>query len=296
MFERILVPLDGSPLAEAILTQLRPVLLRKDAEILFVQSVAPPLGMEGGGAMMLQTQLASAQEYLGRMVQELSSQGVRARFVFRLGGPAPVILAVAEEERASLIALATHGRTGFSRFVLGSVAEKVVRASPVPVLAVRSFGSDATPIGPKPLSIRKILVAVDASNYSLDVVAPAVEMAKLFEAEAVVLNVCEGHPQCAVPVPQLNYACEHFEAAGVRAAPVMRIGDPAVQILEECRAQSAGLIAMATHGRSGPSRWVLGSVAEKVLRASSAPLLLARSGSVSPGGPKGSQIRESASA
>jgi len=281
MFERILVPLDASPLAEAVLTQLRSVLLRKDSEVILLQAALPPAGMDAGVIGVDELFVSRARSYLASLERDLAAQGVRVRSIVRTGGPAEVILSVSEEVDASLIALATHGRSGIPRWILGSVAEKVIRASRVPVLAVRSFrtpGPEAAPVGREALSIRKILVPIDDSNHSLEVVPPAVELAKLYGSKAVILHVCEGHPACSVPVPQLNYAYEHFAAAGVEAIPVMRMGDAPVQILEECRAQDADLIAMSTHGRSGPSRWMLGSVAEKVLRAATVPLLLARSG------------------
>src|SRR5204863_2868447 len=94
------------------------------------------------------------------------------------------------------------------------------------------------------------------------------------------LNVCEG-PECAVPVHQMRQAYERLRAASVPAEPHVKQGDPALQILDTCRDTGADLIAMTTHGHSGISRWVLGSVAEKVLRGANVPLLGLRTSGVS---------------
>lgn len=279
MFDRILVPLDGSELAEAVLTQVRRLLFRKDAEVILVQAVSVPPGIEADVGRVLETLRAGAAAYVAGVEGRLAAQGARVRSLVRVGGAGEVILRAAEEERAGLIAMSTHGRSGIARWVLGSVAEKVVRASPVPVLAVRSFsgtGREAAPTGDRELAFKRILVPIDASNLSLEVVPAAAGLAGLFEATVLLLHVCEDHPQCAVAVPQMTEAHERFRKAGVAVEPLMKKGDPAVQILEACRETSADLIALSTHGRSGLTRWVLGSVAEKVLRACGVPLLAVR--------------------
>jgi nucleotide-binding universal stress UspA family protein len=276
MFERILVPLDGSELAEGVLAQVRRILFRKDSEVLLVRAVTLPPGMGVEPGRVLESLRSQAVVYLKGLEQKFSSQGVRVRSVVRDGGPAEVILDVAEKEKASLIALSTHGRTGLARWILGSVAEKVVRASPIPVLAVRSF-EGTTPIAATELALKKIVVAIDAADLSLGVLGPAIEMARLFGSQVFLVNVCEGHPACSVPVPQMTRAHEQFRGAGVSVEPLMMQGDPASGILDACTEKRADLIAISTHGRSGVSRWMVGSVAEKVLRAATVPLLVVRS-------------------
>lgn len=286
MFERILVPLDGSPLAEAILSQVRRILFRKDAEIILAQAVSVPTMMEGDVSRVLSAIEQQATAYLKGLEKRLADQGARVRYVVRVGTPAETILDISERERVSLIAMSTHGRSGLSRWVFGSVAEKVLRASAAPLLLVRSFAPDGNgklvPAAGE-LRLTKILVPIDASDTAMEIVPAAAELARLLGAHVLVLNVCEEHPQCSVPVPQITHAYERFRDAGLTTEPLMKKGDPAEQILEACREQSADLIAMSTHGRSGVTRWVLGSVAEKVLRAATVPLLLVRSSRTSTG-------------
>jgi nucleotide-binding universal stress UspA family protein len=280
MFERILVPLDGSVLAEAILGQVRRLLFHKDAEILLVRAVTMPRPIEAGAVELPAILMSQAKTYLAGIVQRLSSQGARVRSLVREGDAPEVLIDIAQEERATLIAMSTHGRTGLARWALGSVAERVLRASPVPVLALRSFTGthpNAVPARPDEVSLGRILVPVDAAELSLDVVPAARELARLFGSQVFLLHVCEG-PACSVSVPQMTRAYEEFHAAGVQAEPLMKHGDPAGQILDTAEERGADLIAMATHGRTGTSRWMLGSVTERVLRSSHVPLLVVRGG------------------
>src|SRR5690349_4797781 len=173
MIERILVPLDGSATAEAALDHLRPLLHVKDSEVLLVQVVPVLPAFEGAWAEAPQALTAlqeSGEAYVGKIRTRLESQGARVRSVVRVGFPAETILNLAEKEGTTLIAMTTHGRTGLSRWALGSVAEKILRASPVPVLVVRSFvrGPTGEPVfaAGKDLSFRKILVCVDNSDLS----------------------------------------------------------------------------------------------------------------------------------
>lgn len=274
MIERILVPLDGSELAAQILAQVRRILFFKDAQVILVRAVPEPRGVEGDTVEFPQVLMSQATKYLDELARELTAQGARVQAIVRQGYPAQVILDVAAEEKATLIAMSTHGRTGIDRWTFGSVTEKILRASRIPVLAVHSF-EGRKKVGPAELAFEKILVPISTSELSLEVVAPALEFARLFGSHVVLLNVCNGM-ECTIPVPQITEAFARFREAGVSVEPLMKQGDPAAEILDTCRGQKAGLIAMTTHGRTGPSRWMLGSVTEKVLRNSVVPLLVVR--------------------
>ncbi len=272
MFVRILVPVDGSPLAEAVLEHLEPLVARTQAELLLVRAyMLPPVDVSYA-ALMAQMR-ADTERDMTALVARLKSRGLNARGVVREGFAADTILRVAEEEGASIIAMTTHGRSGLPHFVLGSVTEKVARASPVPVLIVRSF------VGAAPArrdAIRRILLPVDGSDTSLQVVPAVAALAKALDATVVVLNVLEPGPANAAASPQIKEAYARLQAAHVRVEPALHQGDPASEILNACAGLDAHLIAMTTHGRSGLTRWALGSVTEKVLRAATVPLLVVR--------------------
>jgi nucleotide-binding universal stress UspA family protein len=278
MFDRILIPLDGSMLAESVLIQVRRLLARRDAELILLRVVTLPPAVEADAGEPLDLLWARATEYLQKVSGRLACEGLRVRCKVVEGFPANKILEVAKKEKASLIAMSTHGRTGLSRWVFGSVTEKVLRASPVPVLAVPSFlgvGGDAVPRGARELPFRKILAPMAAEEMSLEVLPPLAEFARLFGSTVRLLHVCDW-VECTVPMHELRMAYERLREEGVSAEPELKQGDPAVGILESCRQEGADLIAMTTHGRSGVGRWVMGSVAEKVLWASNVPLLVVR--------------------
>jgi nucleotide-binding universal stress UspA family protein len=273
VFDRVLIPLDGSPRAEAVLPRLRRLLQAKPAEILLVQAVTLPVGVELEAAQVLAAEHAQAVSYLEALARRLAGEGLRARPIVRSGGAGEAILDVVEQEKPDLVAMTSHGRSGIARWILGSVAEKLLRASPVPVLALRSFEASGAPAVDREL--RRILVGV-GSDGALEVLDAVIALAKPFGAHVLLLNVCEGHPQCAVPVPWMTRAYERIAAAGLTAEPLMKVGEAAHEILEASKEQSVDLVALTTHGRKGPSRWLLGSVAERLLRSSTLPLLVVR--------------------
>ncbi len=292
MFERILIPLDGSPRAELILGQVAKILRRKDSEIILLRVVDLPAE---GSPDAARRERAQAHQYVHGLAGRLASQGVRARSCIAEGPAAQAILDQAAQQEATLIAMTTHGRTGISRWLVGSVAEKVVRSSRVPVLLIRSFLP--TPLGDiqaataVELSFRKILVPTDGSPAAESVMGPAAELAQLFESRVMVLHaeppvVIPGHGEMGIlPVlpptpsekdPVTVPAAEGFRGLGLASYRRTVVGDAAGVILDQAQADGVELIAMATHGRSGFSRWVLGSVAERVLRHAVIPVLLVR--------------------
>jgi len=302
MFERILVPLDGSSRAEVILTQVARLLRLKDSEIILCQSSHVPLEFHTTRTAAIDERMrADARSYLDGVARRLSDQGARVRVIVGNGSPAEMILEIAANEGATMIAMSTHGRSGIARWIMGSVAEKVVRASTVPVLLVRSFSrspqGDLHPAVAQELAFQRILVPVDGSPASTAVVEPALKFGKLAGAEMRVLHV---RPMLITPSPILpgmeagtsivplptippdedpvvTAVADRFRASGLKVLHVSVEGDPAAEILDRSATQGVDLIVMGTHGRSGVSRWLTGSVAERVLRESIVPLLLVRS-------------------
>jgi|SRR5579864_8764894 len=297
MFERILVPLDGSPRAEVILAQLGPILRRQDAEVLLTRALlhdpGDSLWARGTDLARVTRELRDeAVAYLRRTADRLSAEGVRARACHPEGPLPEAILEAARKEHATLIAMTTHGRTGLARWIPGSVAEKVVRASEIPVLLVPSFPrgprGERTPALAKEIRFDRILVPVDGSEFSLAIIPAATEFARLFEAEVTV--VCVDSPTLLPMIPGVDSlddllvpietrslpTVECFRKSGVRVSSACLWGDPASQIVDYSASKGMNLITMATHGRSGVARWFMGSVAERVLHSSGVPLLLVR--------------------
>ena len=143
MYERVLIPLDGSELAETILPFAEQVAGPLDAEVVLLQVVEPPspiAGLGTGGIVSpdaLYLRQVEAKRYLDAVAGRLQGKGLRVRTVLGLGTPASEIAATARAECADLIAMTTHGRSGVKRAIFGSVAEEVLRSADIPVLAIR---------------------------------------------------------------------------------------------------------------------------------------------------------------
>ena len=301
MFERILIPLDGSPRAELILGQVGRVLWRKDSEIILLRIIDLPnlendllTGRRMNYPAMVDREREEAERYIHDLALRFREQGAKVQGRIAEGPAAETILEQSTVEGATLIAIATHGRTGLSRFIFGSVAEKVLRGSRIPVLLVRSFRrdlhGDLEPATATELRFRKILVPTDGSPASLAAVDSAKTFAQLFDSEILVFHadwplILPGTELGAMPIlpptaskqdPVTLQVSERFSQAGLRTTRLTALGDPAGEILDQSREAGIDLIAMSTHGRSGLSRWVLGSVAERVLRHAEVPLLVVR--------------------
>lgn len=274
MIERVLVPLDGSETAETVLPHLRRLLLTHPAEVVVLQVVTPPVPEFH---FSIPGQAGTAAKYLRKKVFDLLQEGVRARGVLREGFAADKICEVAREEGVSLIAMATHGRSGFSRALLGSVSESVLRESPAPVLLARSNIISTTA---NRVPYRKILVPLDGNDLGFKVLPWVKEIARPIDARLTLLAVTSPHeePVWDTPPEFLHRAERDLAGACLPVDLEVRTGDPAEGILGACREHDMDLVAMATHGRSGPRRWILGSVTERVLRGSPIPLLVVRTG------------------
>ena len=135
MLERVLLPLDGSDNAERVLPHARRLLLNRDAEIVVLRVTD---GASPNLSVLAPAIEAEAERYARRMAFQWAHEGRPASALVRAGGAAATILRVAKELEVSLIVLSTHGRTGFQRLLMGSVAEKVVRKATCPVMTVKA--------------------------------------------------------------------------------------------------------------------------------------------------------------
>ena len=145
MYKRVMVPLDGSRLAEGILPFILQIAGPLDLEVVLVRVVQPipPQALEGTGHVVLDdvpARLREAREYLAPVAADLRGRGVRLTTDARHGDPVAELVAAARDAGADLIAMTTHGRSGVGRLLFGSVAEAVLRQANVPVLMMRLTG------------------------------------------------------------------------------------------------------------------------------------------------------------
>lgn len=290
MYKKILIPLDGSKRAEAVLTQVNGLLEVSDAEVVLLSVVEIPEVEQGhldvvGGARDV------ADRYLDGLTFDLGSRVSRKVVI---GDPAAEILRVAQAEGVELIAMASHGYRGVARLFYGSTSERVLRASPAAVLVLRSFhaesaqdGGDASRADSPEVS--EILVPLDGSKGAEAVLPDAVSLARQTGAVLHLVRVRPGFPATPfyAPSPELigNTDAEQGYLANIAAylqedGIAVETATPVGAVAEQLRIYMADhdidLLAMTTHGRSGLQRWLLGSTAEELLRQSRKPILVRR--------------------
>jgi nucleotide-binding universal stress UspA family protein len=286
MLDRILVPVDGSETALAILPHIRRLLQRHDGRVILLRVAVPHPGEEPPA--VVERSLAAIRAHTATIGSRLEGEGVQVQVEVRVGPPAGTILDTVEKADVTLVAMATHGRTGLARLLLGSVAEHVIRKCPVPVFVVRPIppGSSLPPGSNPSRTLRNILVPINPGAVSIDELGPAIEMSKLFEARLVLLHVLRRERRRGdAPSEELEVCRERFnglagriEALGARTITLLERGDVPRSILENARFHQCDLIVMTTQGRGGIAGWMGGSMTEEILRQSEIPLLVVRAG------------------
>lgn len=147
MYQKILVPLDGSKLAECVLPHVKAIARGCGIREVVIVRVVEPIPPEAPPAMdfdaVQKAAAKAAEEYLAKIKAELSKEGLNVEAKVLTGKAAETITDFAQHNKVDLVAIATHGRSGFSRWVFGSVADKLVRSSHAPVLLIRPDGCEA---------------------------------------------------------------------------------------------------------------------------------------------------------
>jgi nucleotide-binding universal stress UspA family protein len=298
MFTKLLVPLDGSNTAEKALPYARYLAQEKNLliELLSVVDVGNmATHMSAERALHLDTMVEDAvlasEKYLQTIAGTLTAAKIKTRV--ESGRPEEVIIEKAAAEQNTLIAMATHGRSGMNRWLLGSVAEKVLRGASNPVLLIRAKENIRTEDRP---TIKCLIIPLDGSDLAERVLPKAVDFAKQRDLEIVLIRTYHipttayaGVEGYALPIDDLlkdmrEEACEYLgnKVTDVKKLGVSKVsfrakeGLPADEIISFAKNLPGALIAMSTHGRSGVRRWVLGSVTETVVRHSENPVLVIR--------------------
>ncbi len=264
--ERIMVPLDGSALAEHALT-VAELLARTTAGQLDLMSVSAG----GGGGVADAAEPTSAPEtYLTRMAETLGQRGITVGTSFRSGSVAEEIGRHGIESQADVIVMATHGRSRVDKILGRNIAMAVVRQTELPVLLIRP--TDAWPS--RHTAFKRLLVSVDGSADSEDVLPWARVLARSFQSTLVLLTV----PEAEGEVPRLRQYLESVAMAlrGIGIPVEIRVtGSGASRtIVDVAQTEECDLIMMATRGRGGPEEIGIevGSVTERVALSAHCPV------------------------
>ncbi len=321
MFKRVLVPLDGSARAERALAVGARIVRNSGGSLLLLRVVGTSIEFwpyqapqPGQAQRTVDASLEEASKYLASTAAAL--EGVPTETMALFGPTASTILSVAYAHDVDLIVMCSHGYTGVTRWIMGSVAEKVARHATVPVLILREGGP--LPAGPHPDATRplRVLVPLDGSTRAKSAIEPASLLITALAAPAqgalhlarVVRPPEAGHVDLAhldaverehvlhKAKKYLSAAVEHIrggliaqQVAGLNlgitwsVAVDTDIASAIIRVAENGEdAEGSGvfggcdIIAMATHGFGGLQRWAMGSITERVLNATRLPVLIVR--------------------
>jgi nucleotide-binding universal stress UspA family protein len=298
-YRNILVPLDGSHFSEAALAyavrlarssraRLHLIMVHEPAPALVGMGETPPLiGLDEESREQEKTYLATVSGEL------LESGYPMVEFRELDGAPGPALCEEAARIEADIVVMATHGRGAIGRLWLGSVADYVIRHLAVPVLLIHP---DRLQPAREP-SLRSILVSLDLSPEGEAVLEPVIMLAQLTEGHVTLVHVVEpvmgvmgmGSPYApAIPMEvfeeqrafaqrKLDEVADRLRERGLSvSARLVDSASAAIGLLELLDEDRFDLIAMTTHGRGGVRRLLLGSVADKVIRGASKPVLVVR--------------------
>jgi nucleotide-binding universal stress UspA family protein len=285
MIGTVVVPLDGSELAERAIPYGAAIADRSGAPLLLV--LVARIGAD-------EPEMTECRNYLRMTAANLPG---RVQFEVERGRPAEKAIEIAKEAGDPIIVMSTRGHGGIRRWMTGSVADEVVRTAGVPVLLIR--GDKEVPEASQ-LQILSILLPVDGSPYSESAIAYAVEIARLFGSTIHVLRVVDTPSAYAMlsrhmeavatgdildeiiasmrreATEYVEELAETLRSEGINVKTVVLEGYPGEQVIEHERRGFYQLVIMATAGRSGVSRVVFGSVAERVLKMGRTPVMMIR--------------------
>jgi nucleotide-binding universal stress UspA family protein len=321
MFQRILVPLDGATRAEKAIPIAARLARASGGSVVLLQVICTPA--DTGGFMYepvvftqadIDTELSKATKYLTTISLSEQLEGIGTNTVVLVGAVAPSILSAIQMNDIDLVIMNSHGETGLTRWVMGSVAQKIVRHSPVPVLVLRDGGPN---LSEDSLIAPRALVSLDGSHLAESAILPVAQLVSALAAPAQgslhLVRVVTSPPSYERMLPPSEasshiHTMEHEEEEALTylrdlsvsllkkdlahlnlditwsvifepdvAATLVRMAEKG----DELRSiPGCNLIAMATHGRSGLQRWALGSITERTLTATKLPMLIVRPGNV----------------
>lgn len=282
--EKILVPLDGSNLAELALPYAEELAAAFNSEVVLVYVSEPA---EDQYRHMHQLYIEDIAGQMRTCINKVSPLVLPGR-------PAEEIIGYAEKNDVNLIIMTSHGRSGITAWAAGNVASKVLQAAKVPLLLIRATKPPQREPGKHLLN--RILLPLDGSEVGEAAVPYVQELIDRLESEVILFGVVPAgqHIRTVGGLDYILYPEQHLELVKAEAREYLNkvyrrlkrrkgrvrveinVGDVAREIINFAEETSASLIAISSHGRSGIAKWVFGSIAHKVVQASNTPILLVR--------------------
>lgn len=300
MYQKILIPLDGSLLSEAVLPYAETLAAASKAQVTMVYVGEPDVEEHSPEHQVYLDQvtqqvLAYGKSYLRQQARRFEQKGIQTSVEVLLGRAADEITGYAQKQGVDLVAMATHGRTGLARWRYGSVANEVRNRLPMPLLLIRpaEHPSEAAMAAKEPLLLR-VVVPLDGSDVAEQALPHAKELASRMDLEVHLLRIVSRPAPAYVGPEAVEYyydletelvkvATEYLqgvqktlEQEGMRVTARVFHGYPAENIVDYAKALDQSIICLTTHGRTGLGRVIMGSVADKVLHDATEPIFLVR--------------------
>lgn len=308
MYKRILVPLDGSRLAEQALPYAEILAKALSAQLELYEVIEPPPDQwvdsaHGIYPHRLSDSLRSTrQDYLERIANSLRANNLSVATKVEEGSPAHCIAVEAEAKPDTLIAMASHGRSGITRWVLGSVTDKVLQDTPCPLLIIRA---DENQSAPTSIALHHLIVPQDGSPVGEQALPHAAALARALKANIrlVRANPSQGEYHAYMGLYPMNSSStvytgmyEEFERAAdaqameqlldakdkLRKLGVLSVDEDLTKghapelIVQLAHDIPDSMVIMSSHGRAGVGRWIMGSVSDRVARHAGVPVLIVR--------------------
>ena len=296
MFKRILVALDGSSTAESILpavislaklygswvTLCSIIPHQKTGQLFSKQYFLEKIELDSQAKLNL---------YLHEWESKLNSIGIRTDILIKTGNPPQEIIRLTEDSHYDLLALATRGRSGIMRWILGSVADHIIGSVPIPILLIAPHENVKYSFK-QPIKLNSIIIPLDGSKLAESVLPVAESIALKSSAEITLIQAVPTVIQVYLGIEPQTYPIDILENLeergndylskvkrflvnrGTKVESKLLEGDASSSIINFCSQIDHSLVTMTTRGNTGFSRWVLGSVADKIIRNIGGPVLL----------------------
>ncbi len=263
--EDILVPLDGSPLAESALA-LADLLCRSLEARLTLLTVDTANGTSG-----IRETARPGHSYLKQIALQLQESGLKVDFTVESGQPDRVITTVAQDVGADLIVMTTHGRSIIEQFFISDVAERVIRKPGSPVLLIRPTEEWHS----RHTRFQRLLVGLDGSRSAESALGYAEKFAEVFKSEILLLGVPEADFEEEALRKYLETVAQALQGRNLKARTIVTGSGPARTIVAVSESEDADLVILAKSGRGGSHRHVaLGSVVNRLIQTTQRPVLL----------------------
>jgi nucleotide-binding universal stress UspA family protein len=295
VFNHILVPLDGSTLAECVLPHVKEIAPVTKARVTLIHVLEHPENRDGSppvDPLGWHMQKQDAERYLEQKMDQLQKEGLEVEHVIVEGSPAEGIIDYARTNAVDLIALSTHGRTGLSGWNVSSVVQKVLLRSYRSILLARAYNMEDN----LQVSYKKLFVASDCSPRGEYIIPFAINLAQYHNARVIIGTIVE-KPALIQRMPlseeEMNLAsqlsdinqktAEHchkqiqtqLALKGIDTETHVNVADHAISALHDMVEESrADLVMLVAHGDTGERRWPYGSITTSLIAHGTAPLMI----------------------